>query len=76
MASDLGEATLKSIYTGGAIPTITLEKLKRMMIPVPSLQEQEVIAQKYAAAVDELIILNRKVEKTKDRMKHIFEEGK
>lgn len=76
LASDLGEATLKSIYTGGAIPTITLEKLKRMMIPVPSLQEQEVIAQKYAAAVDELIILNRKVEKTKDRMKHIFEEGK
>ena len=76
LASDLGEATLKSIYTGGAIPTITLEKLKRMIIPVPSLQEQEVIAQKYAAAVDELIILNRKVEKTKDRMKHIFEEGK
>lgn len=76
LASDLGEATLKSIYTGGAIPTITLEKLKRMMIPVPSLQEQQVIAQKYAAAVDELIILNRKVEKTKDRMKHIFEEGK
>lgn len=76
LASDLGEATLKSIYTGGAIPTITLEKLKRMMIPVPSLQEQEVIAQKYAAVVDELIILNRKVEKTKDRMKHIFEEGK
>ena len=76
LASDLGEATLKGIYTGGAIPTITLEKLKRMMIPVPSLQEQEVIAQKYAAAVDELIILNRKVEKTKDRMKHIFEEGK
>lgn len=76
LASDLGEATLKSIYTGGAIPTITLEKLKRMMIPVPSLQEQEVIAQKYAAAVDELIILNRKVENTKDRMKHIFEEEK
>lgn len=76
LASDLGEAMLKSIYTGGAIPTITLEKLKRMIIPVPSLQEQEVIAQKYAAAVDELIILNRKVEKTKDRMKHIFEEEK
>lgn len=74
LASDLGKATLKSIYTGGAIPTITLEKLKRMIIPLPSLQEQEVIAQKYSAAVDELILLNRKVEKTKNRMKRIFEE--
>lgn len=73
-ASNLGETILKSIYTGASIPTITLDKLKKMIIPLPSLQEQEVIAQKYAAAVDELILLNRKVEKTKNRMKHIFEE--
>lgn len=73
-ASNLGETILKSIYTGASIPTITLDKLKKMIIPLPSLQKQEVIAQKYAAAVDELILLNRKVEKTKNRMKHIFEE--
>lgn len=73
-ASDLGETILKNIYTGGAIPTITLDKLKKMIIPLPSLKKQEVIAQKYAATVDELILLNRKVEKTKNRMKHIFEE--
>ena len=73
-ASNLGETILKSIYTGASIPTITLDKLKKMIIPFPSLQEQEGIAQKYAAAVDELILLNRKVEKTKNRMKHIFEE--
>lgn len=73
-ASNLGETILKSIYTGASIPTITLDKLKKMIIPLPSLQKQEVIAQKYAAAVDELILLNRKVEKTKNRMKNIFEE--
>lgn len=73
-ASNVGEKILKSIYTGAAIPTITFDKLKKMIIPLPSLKEQENIAQKYAAAIDELILLNRKVEKTKNRMKHIFEE--
>ena len=74
-ASNVGEKILKSIYTGAAIPTITFDKLKKMIIPLPSLKEQENIAQKYAAAIDELILLNRKVEKTKYRMKYIFEEG-
>lgn len=73
-ASNVGEMSLKSIYTGATIPTITLDKLKKMIIPLPTLKEQEDIAQKYAAAMDELILLNRKVEKTKNRMKHIFEE--
>ncbi|WP_158095846.1 N-6 DNA methylase [Erysipelatoclostridium sp. An173] len=73
-ASNVGEMSLKSIYTGAAIPTITLDKLKKMIIPLPTLKEQEHIAQKYAAAMDELILLNRKVVKTKNRMKHIFEE--
>lgn len=72
-ASHLGETVLKSIYTGATIPTITLDKLKKMIIPLPSLKEQEVVAQKYAA-VNELISLNRKVEQTKNHMKQIFEE--
>lgn len=75
-ASDIGKTILKSIYTGSTIPTITLDKLKKIIIPLPSLEEQKVIAQKYAAALDELILLNRKVEKTKNLMKHIFEGKK
>lgn len=73
-ASDLGTTMLKNIYTGATIPTITLDKLKKMIIPLPSLAEQNVIANKYAAAMDELVLLNRKIEKTKNRMKHIFDE--
>ena len=73
-ASNLGNRIFKSIYTGGALPTINLEKLKNMIIPYPSLEKQTEISNKYAASMDELILLNRKIEKTKYKMKHIFDE--
>lgn len=74
-ASDLGAVVFKNIYTGAEIPTITIEKLKRMIVPLPPVEEQNIIANRYAASMDELIVLRRKVEKTKNRMKHIFDEG-
>ena len=45
-----------------------------MIIPYPSLEKQTEISNKYAASMDELILLNRKFEKTKYKMKHIFDE--
>ncbi|WP_279159926.1 restriction endonuclease subunit S [Thomasclavelia cocleata] len=39
LSSDLGAMILKNIYISGAIPTITLDKLKRMIISLPPLEE-------------------------------------
>lgn len=71
LSSYIGE----KIYTGGAIPTITLEKLKKMIIPLPPLEEQMDIANAYAATTDELVMLNRKTERVKNRLKNIFDKG-
>ena len=75
LESDLGKATLKSIYTGTTITSLNISLLNKMIIPLPSLEEQTVIANKYAATIDELVLLSRKIEKVKNKMKHIFEEG-
>lgn len=72
--SEAGIAMFKRIYTGGALPTLSVDKLKQIIIPIPSLSEQQVIADKYAASMDEVVILKRKLEKTITKMKHIYDE--
>ena len=74
LSSDLGVKTLKNIYTGAALLTINIEKLKKIIIPLPSLEEQNTIANKYAALMDQQIMLKRKLEKTKNEMRRVFEE--
>lgn len=73
-ASEIGSLTMKSISSGSTIATISLDKLKKMVVPLPSLKEQEVLANRYAASMDELILLRNKIEKITRKMAHIFDE--
>ena len=72
--SELGRALLKSIYTGATLHTISMEKLKKLRIPLPSIQEQERIGNRYAACIDEVVLLKKRLEKTIAKMKHIYDE--
>lgn len=73
-ASEYGVSMFKSIYAGAALPTLSVDKLKQIIIPLPLLSEQKIIADKYAASMDEIVILKRKLEKTVAKMKHIYDE--
>lgn len=73
--SDAGVALFKSIYTGAVIPSISMDKLKKMIIPLPPLEKQKQIANKYAAALDEVALLRRKLDKVSSRLNHIYDEG-
>ncbi len=73
--SELGIASLKRISVGSVMPNIGVEQLKKMIIPVPSLEEQRRIAQKYQALKDEVTLLQLKLERTRSKMAHVFEEG-
>ncbi len=73
-ASDTGAALLRSISTGSTMKMISLDKLKKLLIPLPSVEEQNRIGNQYAAAMDETILLRRKLEKTLFKMKHIYSE--
>lgn len=73
--SELGQVSLQSICTGSSLPIITVEALTKMLIPLPSLEEQETIANQYLAAIDEIKLLKHKITKVQERVKHIYDES-
>ena len=72
--SEQGHAVLKSITVGTTIPNIGVEKLKKVEIPLPSMEEQERIAQNYQAALDEIAVIKLRLEKAVNKLHHIFDE--
>lgn len=71
--SEHGISALKSITVGATIPNIGVEMLKGLVIPLPSMEEQNRIAQKYQSALDEITVLKLKLEKAVNRLYHIFD---
>lgn len=73
--SEQGTAALKSITVGATIPNIGVDQLKKLIIPLPGIDRQNEIADRYQAVKDEITLLQLKLEKAKNRMMHICEEG-
>ena len=73
-SSDPGIAALNSITVGATIPNIGIDSLKNLIIPLPSLEIQHQIGEKYKIARDEIALLQMKLEKAKDRMAKAFSE--
>lgn len=71
--SEHGVSALKSITVGATIPNIGVEMLKNLVIPLPSLEEQNRIAQKYQATLDEIAVLKLRLENAVSRLYHIFD---
>lgn len=72
--SEQGHAVLKSITVGATIPIIGVDKLKKVEIPLPSMEEQERIAQNYQAAMDEIAVIKLRLERAVNKLHHIFDE--
>lgn len=72
--SEQGHAVLKSITVGAAMPNIGVDKLKKVEIPLPPMEEQERIAQKYQATLDEIAVIKLRLEKAVSKLHHIFDE--
>lgn len=75
LSSEHGIAALKSITVGATIPNIGVDQLKKLIIPIPPLEQQKEIGERYRAVRDEIIMLQRKLERARSRMSNIFEEG-
>ena len=73
--SELGIATFKSILSGGVISSISMDKLKKIIIPLPDISIQRQIANQYKATIDEIKILNRKLERANSKLSHIYDMG-
>ena len=68
-----GETALNYVSGGSAVKTISVEAVKSIMIPLPSLEEQKIIAQKYQAALDEYAVLKRKMKKVLERKRTLLD---
>ena len=70
--SELGRALFKSIYVGSVIPTISLEKLRKLEIPLPSIEEQNIIGEKYKEELERIADLKEKLETSREKLKRIY----
>lgn len=70
--SELGEETLNYASGGSAVKTISAEAIKSILIPLPPLEEQNAIAVKYQAALDEYEILQRKMQRLLERKRTLL----
>ena len=70
--SELGRALFKSIYVGSVIPTISLEKLRKLEIPLPSPEEQNIIGEKYKEELERMADLKEKLSISREKLKRIY----
>lgn len=73
LESAQGIAQLDKISVGTALRSIGIERLKSLVIPLPSLEEQNKIANKYLSAQDEVLILSLKLDKARNRLQHVYD---
>lgn len=73
-SSKIGNVMLKNISTGSCIQTISVDKLKKMIIPFPSLEKQKEIGNKFAATLDEIVLIKRKLKNAINKLDNIFSE--
>lgn len=73
LESERGMAQLDQNSTGAAFPTIGVDRVRSILIPLPSMEEQARVATRYLAAQDEVQVLRRKLEIAQDRLQHLYD---
>lgn len=74
LESEEGTVALSRITVGATLPNIPVDSLKNMLIPNPSMEQQNEIAEKYLAKVDEIKVLKYRLQKATAELKNIFGE--
>ncbi len=73
LESEKGMALLKSITVGAVMPNIGVESLKKIPIPQVPLEKQHALAARYLAKLDEIAVLQRKLQKAYEELSHIYD---
>ncbi len=71
LKSDYFQNFVNKIVVGGAVPTLSQEQLSKIMIHLPTLPEQEIIAQVLSAADKEIALLKSIIEQEKQKKKSL-----
>ena len=73
--SDSGTASIKQICFGAVVPNIPVEALKKMVIPLPSMDQQKKIADEYVKALDDIKKLRSQLRNAEGKLKKIYNEN-
>ena len=68
-----GNNALSNIMVGATIPNIPVDSLRKIKIPLPSMEEQNVIADKYLAKMDVIKTLKERLAEEMEELKSIYE---
>lgn len=74
LSSKIGSEVLQLTSTNGRINTISVDELKKMIIPLPSIAEQDQIAEAYKAKLKQLKELKKSLNQTKDELCKIYKQ--
>lgn len=72
LESDLGQQSLQYFQIGAAIKTISIEDLKKMIIPLPPLDDQNRIAARYQELTEEYRRLSEQAQKCLEERRRLF----
>jgi type I restriction enzyme M protein len=72
--SEIGETVLKRIAVGAKMPNITVEALKKINVPMPTMEKQIQVVERTRAKMDEVKVLRLRLERAIQSMKTFFEE--
>ena len=76
LESENGKAALSRVAVGATLLNLPVEGLKKIIIPLPDLKSQKIIADKYYAKINEIKELKYKLEKATAELEHIYMEEK
>ena len=74
LQSDEGQKLLASVATGATFASISIKDLSDLEIPLPPLPEQKVKGKVYKEALNDIVSLTTKLEKTKIKIASLFDE--
>lgn len=76
LESENGKASLSRVAVGATLLNLPVEGLKKIIIPLPELKIQKIIADKYYAKINEIKELKYRLEKATAELEHIYTEEK
>lgn len=74
LSSEDGKRSLEQMAVGTAIPNLPLRNLKQIEVPVPSMDKQHEVANKYRAILDEIEVLKIRIDKARVRASEAYDE--
>lgn len=74
LANEDGKAALERMVVGTAIPNLPQRNLKEIEVPVPPMEKQREIAERYQASLDEIEVLKIRINKARVAAASAYDE--